>query len=308
MLVSLISGQLVMGQADISMATHWYNRANYNPASIVRSDYIYLFTNVRQQWLGVDGAPKILNIQGSEYINDLHSAFGFSLAGEKTGATISYNPMVTYAYRISNDQSWALAMGLSAGFFTRFINYSLFYADAVADPSLNIVADKITKPDANIGLEFQSTHFIGSLSMTHILSWKQSDKLFLNTPHEYGSIIYKNSNPEVFNYHIGVQLVNRYNMTVMEGNLNIRFKRPTGLQSGPKEIFDLGFTYRTSQQMTFMVAFNITSNMRIGYAFDQSFNIGYNANGSHELMLEYRIPSSASSTHGRFESQEYWYH
>ena len=31
-------------QADISMATHWYNRANYNPASIARTEYIYLFS------------------------------------------------------------------------------------------------------------------------------------------------------------------------------------------------------------------------------------------------------------------------
>jgi len=36
-------------QADISMATHWYNRANYNPASIVRPDYIYLFSNVQKR-------------------------------------------------------------------------------------------------------------------------------------------------------------------------------------------------------------------------------------------------------------------
>ena len=63
MFVSLIPGIKTMAQSDISMATHWYNRANYNPASIARTDYIYLFTNVRQQWFGVEGAPQVFNIQ-----------------------------------------------------------------------------------------------------------------------------------------------------------------------------------------------------------------------------------------------------
>ena len=33
----------IYAQADISMSTHWYNRASYNPASIVRPDYMYFF-------------------------------------------------------------------------------------------------------------------------------------------------------------------------------------------------------------------------------------------------------------------------
>ena len=295
-------------QADLSMATHWYNRANYNPASIVRTDYIYLFSNVRQQWLGVVGAPKVINLQGSEYVNDIHSAFGISLAGEKIGATQAYNPMVTYAYRLSNNQSWSLAMGLSLGIFTRFINNTLLVAETSSDPSLNREIEKITRPDANVGLEFQTKYFIGSISSTHILSVNKTDLSFLNTTHYYGSVIYKNSNFELFNYHIGLQVVNQSNLTVLESNLNIRFKRPTGLQSGPREIFDLGFTYRTSQEMILLIAFNVTSYLRIGYAFGQSFNIGYDANGTHELMLEYRIPSKAASTRGQFENQEYWYH
>ena len=308
LIVNIFSGLKALAQADISMATHWYNRANYNPASIVRTEYIYLFSNIRQQWLGVEGAPRVFNVQASGYVNSIHSAFGLSLVGEKIGVMQVYNPMVTYAYRISNNMDWSLAMGLSAGVFSRLSNGSQFEADTPVDPAIPYGKDIYQEPDANLGFEFQSTYFICSLSSTHILSINKSSSTFLNTNHRYGSLIYKNSDPEMFNYHIGVQFVNRNNLTVVEGNLNVRFKRITLLQSGPRESFDLGFTYRSSHQMTLLFAVNVTSNMRVGYAYDQSFNIGYNSNGTHELMIEYRIPFRLASTHGLFENQEYWYH
>lgn len=303
-----MSGVKAFAQADISMATHWYNRANYNPASIARTEYFYLFSNVRQQWIGVAGAPQVFNVQASEYIHRLRSAFGISIVGDKIGVTQAFNPMLTYAYRISNNRDWSLSMGISAGVYIRSIDGSLFDAVTVNDPSIHNEMERITKPDANAGLEFQNTHFIFSISSTHLFSIYKSDSLFLNTNHQYGSIIYKNSNPEIFNYRVGLQVVNRHKFTVVEGNASIRFKHPTGLSGAPKEIFDIGLTYRSSQQMTFLFGLNISQNLRVGYAYDQSFKPGAYQNGTHEIMLEYRIPSKAAATHCECENQNYWYH
>jgi len=307
-ILSFFAGLKGVAQADISMATHWYNRANYNPASIVRTEYLYFFSNIRQQWTGVDGAPKVFNVQLSEYVHSLRSAFGLSLVGEKIGITQVYNPMFTYAYRISNEQNWSLALGLSAGVYNLLSNGSQFEAETPIDPAIPYGKDMYSQPDANVGAEFQSNNFIVALSSTHILTMNKSSSLYLNSNHIYGSVIYKSCTPEMFNYHIGFQAVKGYNLTVYEGNLSLRFKRETLLQSGPREIFDLGLTYRSTQQMTILFALNVSPNLRVGYAYDQSFISGYNANSTHELMLEYRIPSRIASTRGQFATQEYWYH
>ncbi len=307
-ILSLPSGTKVIAQADISMATHWYNRANYNPASIARTEYLYLFSNVRNQWVGVKGAPQVLNLQASAYIHDIHSAFGLSIVSDRIGVTKSYNPMVTYAYRIANERDWSFAMGISAGVFSRSIDGSLFEAVTIQDPAIQYDVSSTLKPDANIGFEYQTNHFILSLSQTHMLSVYRSDSLFLNTTHRYGSLTYINNNPELFNYHFGIQVVNRHNLTVIEGKAGIRFKRPTYLVGGPKEIFDIGVTYRSSQQITLLFGLNISQNMRIGYAYDQGFSNGYTPNGTHEMMIEFRIPSKAASTRCNCINADYWYH
>ena len=295
-------------QADISMATHWYNRANYNPASISKTEYIYLFSNARSQWNGVAGAPTVFNVQASEYIHSLRSAFGISLVSDQTGVTQAINPMLTYAYRIANDPDWSLSMGLSAGVFSRFIDGSLFEAENVNDLSLYSEMEKVIRPDANVGVEFQNSHFIFGLSSTHLFSIAKPDKLFLNSNHRYGYASYKNTDSETINYNMGLQVVNRYNLTVLEGNASLRFKHATGLSSGPREIFDIGLTYRSSSQLTLLFGLNISPNLRVGYAYDQSFTTGYTQNASHEIMLEYRIPSKSSSTCIQCRNQDYWYY
>ena len=295
-------------QADISMATHWYNRANYNPASISKTEYIYLFSNARSQWNGVAGAPTVFNVQASEYIHSLRSAFGISLVSDQIGVTQAINPMLTYAYRIANDPDWSLSMGLSAGVFSRFIDGSLFEAENVNDLSLYSEMEKVIRPDANVGVEFQNSHFIFGLSSTHLFSIAKPDNLFLNSNHRYGYAIYKNTDSEIINYNMGLQVVNRSNLTVLEGNASLRFKHATGLTAGPREIFDIGLTYRTSRQMTLLFGLNISPNLRVGYAYDQSFTTGYTQNASHEIMLEYRIPSKSSSTCIQCRNQDYWYY
>jgi type IX secretion system PorP/SprF family membrane protein len=303
-----MSGLKAIAQADISMATHWYNRANYNPSSIARTDYMYLFSNIREQWIGVDGAPKVFNVQASQYIHQMRSAFGFSLVGEKVGLTYAYNPMVTYAYRISNSNKWSFSMGLSAGVFARTVNGSLFEAETILDPAISYGTHKTMRPDLNVGFEWQSAHLILSMSSTHLFSINKSDQMFLNNNHRYGSVIYKNSDLTILNYHVGVQVVNRKSMTIVEGNVSLRFKNPTGLVGGPRELFDLGLTYRTSSQMTLLFGLNVSQNLRLGYAYDSSFITGYNMNGTHEIMVEFRIPSKASATLTHCDNVDFWYH
>ena len=124
-ILCLITGLKIWAQNDISMSTHWYDRAYYNPAFIARTDYAYIFSNIRHQWVGVDGAPKVFNIQASEYVNRIHSAFGLSFVSDKIGATQALNPMLTYAYRISGDHNWSFSMGLSGGVFNRTQRFAI---------------------------------------------------------------------------------------------------------------------------------------------------------------------------------------
>ena len=307
-LLYLLSSNFIIAQSDISMITHSYNRATYNPASIARPNYIYLFTSARSQWNGVSGGPLVVDIQASQFFQSTNSAFGISLVSDKIGVSQVINPMLTYAFKIENNRDWSLSMGLSAGVFSRNFDGTQFEPVDINDPSINYEVDRIIRPDANIGIEIQSPHFIFGASSTHLFSIMKPENLFLASNHRYAYAIYKQNNIELFNYNVGVQMVNRNNLTVLEGSANIRFKHATGLSTGPRELFDLGMTYRSSKQMTFLFGINLFNDFRVAYAYNQSFNTGYTFNTTHEIMLECRIFSRASSSRTLGQIDEFWYH
>lgn len=307
LMLSLISMSKIYAQADINMSTHWYNRANYNPATITRPDYIYIFSNVRGQWGAVKGAPKVINLQVSQYISNLNSAFGLSFVSDQIGFTKTLNPMLTYAYLLTGNQDWSLSFGLSGGVFSRQVDRQLYDPENITDPLLFSSLETSLYPDANVGVEFETHNYIFGISSTHLFSIANPNSLFINTNHRYLYAIYKNTNLNMFNYNLGLQVVNRNNLTVLEMNGSVRFKHQTGLSSGPREMIDIGLTYRTSNQLTIMFGANLSSNFKVGFAYEKSFFPGYFQNSTNEIILEYRIPSKTSSTCAHCLIQKDWY-
>jgi type IX secretion system PorP/SprF family membrane protein len=279
-------GTEARAQADASLGTRWYNRGSYNPAAVTQSEFLNLFSNFRQQWTGIDGAPQVFSVQASKYVEQLHAGFGISLTGDKIGATQAFNPLVSYAYRITNNRDWSLSLGLSAGVFSRSVNGSLFEAATTIDPAIQYDVRKVIRPDANAGIEFINPHFIISFSTTHLFSIFNSDSLSINTNHRYGSIVYKITNNSLVSYFVGMQVINRSNLTIYEGSIILRFKHRTGLLSGPKELFDIGLAGGSSRQLSLWFSMKITPLLRVGYAYNQSFIVGYYPNGSHEIMVD----------------------
>lgn len=280
----------VSAQTELGITSHWYNRANYNPASIARPGFIYFFSNYRSQWTGLEGAPTVCNINASGYYEEHHSAFGISVLRDDAGLTTALNPVLQYAYRIKLDRDLDLTLGLSAGFYTRSVNGSAYEAEIVDDPSIDYTTLRYNSPDAAFGFEFEGRFFIAGASATHLFSlWKTDDEFLVNN-HRYVYALYKNSEHEAFNLTAGVQLSNRSNLTVLEGTGIIRFKWPTGLVKGPTELFDLGLTYRSTRQMTLICGINLGPNIRAGYTYDFNFGLNLTGNPSHEVVLEYRLP------------------
>lgn len=289
---------MVVAQTDVGTRSHWYNRANYNPAAIARPNYIYFFSNVRKQWAGLDGAPTVYNIQVSGFSKKYNSAFGLSMIRDDIGLTSALNPSLQYAYRVGLSEEAYLSLGLSAGVYSRKVRASAYEADNVNDPALDYIDEKYFSPDANFGVELQGKHYIFGLSATHLFSIWKADDQFLITNHNYAYALYKNADSELFNFMAGIQLMNRRNITVVEGTTIVRIKRPSGLQKGPLELFDLGLTVRSSAQLTAITGINITRNMRIGYTYDFGFSNTFKEYGSHEIILEYRIPLDIITDNG----------
>ncbi len=294
----LFAGMKTYGQADANTSTHWYNRANYNPATISRPGYIYFFSNVRKQWAGIDGAPTVCNIQASGFSEKHNSAYGISMIKDDIGLTSAVNPSLLYAYNVGLKKDLNLSLGLSLGVYSRTVNGSAYEAEIINDPSIDYTNQSYISPDANVGIEVQAKHFLFGISANHLFSIWKSDEQFLITEHYYGHAIYRNSDSELYNFTGGIEVAKRNNLTVASAMAIIRFKRPTGLIKGPTELFDLGLTFSSAKQIVLIGGINITPNIRIGYTYDFDFSNNIYQNKTHEIVIEFRIPLKTSRNTG----------
>lgn len=281
---------LAEAQTELGTTSHWYSRTNYNPASIARPGFIYIFSNYRKQWTGFEGAPELYNVQASGFYDKQNSALGISMVKDKIGLTSAINPSLQYAYRVGLKEYLDLSLGLSIGVYSRRVNASAYDAEIIDDPTLNYVDQCYTSPDAAFGLELEGKHFIAGLSTTHLIAIWKPDSEFLISNHRYCYILYKNTDSELYNFTGGIMLGNRKNVNILETTAIIRFKLPTGLQKGPTELFDLGLTYRTTNQLTLITGLNLSPNLRVGYIYDFNFGMNTTGSNSHEIVLEYRFP------------------
>ncbi len=285
-------------QTEIATTSHWYNRGFYNPASIARQGYIYGLADYRRQWVGIDGAPEVYNLQVSGYSDEYNSALGLSVIRDDIGLTTSLNPMLQFAHFVRLRKNLNLSLGISAGMYLRRINSEKFEAETINDPAINYITEKYSAPDANFGIELQSRHFLYGLSTTHLFSVWKPDDAFIVSNHRYIYVMYNTHESELLNFTTGLQVSNRRNLTVVQGTVIFRIKKPTGLVKGPSELFDIGITAYSVKEVTLITGINISENLRVGYTYD--FNLGnmYNENSSHEVIIEYRIPLRKFSRNG----------
>ena len=288
-IAALLSASPVAGQSDMNMSANWQSRSGINPASIACPGYLYLFTDAGRQWLDVEGAPRTFRVQASRYIDRLNTAFGFSLTGDAIGVTRAWNPMLSYAYRASLQKNRFISMGLSAGIFSRTINGTAFESDIDGDPAIPYETRRFIRPDVSAGIEYQSPRLVVGLASTHLLSIVKHDSLPVSSNHRYLSVVYRNTASDLVSWYLGMQLINRQALLIAEASACIRFRHPTGLLRGPTDLFEAGISVRSSRQMSLMFGLNLTPDLRIGYLFNQSFITGYYPNGSHEVMVEYRV-------------------
>lgn len=288
----LMALQPALAQTELGITSHWYNRANYNPATIARPGFVYVFSNYRQQWTGIEGAPTMYNLNASGYSEKYRSAFGISVLCEDVGVTTALNPVFQYAYLLNLNRELKLSMGLSVGLYNRTINGSKYEAVIIDDPSIDYTTQGYSAPDAGLGFELQADHFIAGIASTHLFAlWKPDNELLISN-HRYAYALYKDSEHEAYNLTAGLQVSNRSNLTVLEATGIVRFKHPTGLVKGPRELFDLGLSYRTSKQLTVLCGLNLSPHIRLGYTYDFNFNTDLRDYPSHEILLEFRIPLS----------------
>jgi type IX secretion system PorP/SprF family membrane protein len=283
-------------QQDAQFTQYMYNTININPAYAGSRGALSIFALHRDQWVGLDGAPKTNTVSVNTPINNSNIGIGLSLVNDKIGPTNENQISADISYTIPTSDTWKLSFGIKGTADIFNLDVSKLNIDNPNDPQFQNLDNEFS-PNIGAGVYWHSDKAYIGLSVPNFIETNRYD--------DNDVAIYKDK-------------INYYLMAgyVFDLSYDLKFK-PALLtkmvEGAPLQVdvsanfmffekFTVGVAYRWSAAISAMVGFQITDGLYVGYGYDnETTNLRNYNSGSHEIFLRYEIfKSNGAITTPRF--------
>jgi len=240
----------------------------------------------RNQWVNLDGSPET-------FTGTMHSGFrnnrmgvGLKLEHDQIGVHQDNSVYIAYSYKLPLYNGGTISMGLQAGGDFLNTDYSRTDPYNQNDPFATQNLSEIN-PNFGAGLFYNYRGFYAGFSVPYILSSK--------TVNDFEGVV--SAARSVRNYYLtaGTTYILSPNFKIIPSALmRVQEGAPFSFDFSANLIIEetvgLGVTYRLIEGLIWMFELKINENFHIGYAYDTTISdLRYVSNGSHEIMLNYRI-------------------
>ena len=287
----LLIASLTFAQSYPHYTMFMFNKLLYNPAYAGNKDMTTVNAYYRNQWTGIDGAPKTFTVSVDGPVGNYMKPFrrvalGLLVNNELSGVTNNTNVMAYYAYRIPFENS-VLSFGLQAGGSLYSAKYSRLNPYQAVDQSLTQDVKNTLLPNVGAGIYWSgSNYYLGAAIPTLLQNYYDKNNKTDNDAAKQLRSYYL-SGGYVFtlsdNLKLEPQVLARYAANSL---YDLPFNADLNLSL---IIFDrllIGATYRTDKSVEGIIHMQVTNNLTLGYAYDYTVSglRTYN-NGSHEITL-----------------------
>ncbi len=269
---------------------YMFNMLNINPAYAGSRGVGTVTALYRNQWVGIDGAPRTTSVGFDMPIKEKKIGLGFQLYDDQLGIERTTGFNASYAFRIQLTESGTLSLGLQAGLLNYQANFSRVRTFQPNDPAFNQNLSGFL-PAAAAGVYYNSDRFYIGLSTPALLKTKIS---YDNTA-DIASV----SGRDLHLYLATGFVVNLNKDLALKPSLLVKAVSGAPIEYDLntnlwiQNTIALGFSYRTGDAVVGMVEMQLDRQFRLGYAYDRTISRLNTLNsGTHELMLRYEFGSA----------------
>lgn len=290
--LSLTSG-IMFGQQEVQNSFYMFNGSILNPGYAGSRDALSIVADYRNQWTGWKGAPTTSSfIMHTPLVNE-SIGVGANIVSDQVGPTNKTALYADVAYRLRlNKNNDRLCFGFRAGADLIRNNLGSLKVNDTNDP---IVVDNTNFStnafNTGFGIYYYGKrHFIGVTAPKIIANKLTSDPNFTGSTqvlHYYligGFVVKLNS---LWDLKPGVAVKYTSNAPLsIDGNLSLLFN----------EKIWFGVMYRHGAAAGANVVYNVTKQLRIGYAYDYTLtNMTKYSPSTHEIMIGFDFLSNTKA-------------
>lgn len=281
-LLLLSSMQLAVAQQMPQYAQYMFNPLAINPAVAGGEEVLSLGFINRDQWSGVENAPKTQTLMAHSSFVNQNLGLGLVLTHDKIGVHKNLFASVAPAYHLKTGKQSTLSFGAQLNVIHQRSDYPSLMQNGTVDPNLAQAVNSLYA-DFGFGFFFRSKNFQLGLSAPSFLSHREN-------PSDTASFEVDNAHYFVFSrytitmnpyWKVQPGFLIRYTpdlQTAFDVNANIIYRN----------VLTLGASYRSEKSLTTLLMAQASKQLQLGYAYDFALgDVALPRTGSHELMLKY---------------------
>jgi len=282
--VSIFAVGMLHGQQIPQLTQFMINDYAINPAIAGMNDYYQIKTSVRNQWVGIEDAPKttLLSIYGK---SNERVGLGGLVFNDQVGPTSRAGANLTYAYHINLSQRIKLSLALSGGFTQFKIDKENWNISNPDDPLMNGGEIVNLVPDATFGFNIynEDNWYFGAsvpqLLNSELILTDDNDNVTLDANLARHINVMGLYNVEL-NYYWDIQPSILFKSVLDQSQLDI------GLKTIYNDNLWIGMDYRNNGDISALLGFFIQDRYIVGYSYDiPNTEISSYTSGSHEFMF-----------------------
>ncbi len=312
------------GQQRPHYTQYVLNNYILNPALSGIENYVDVKFSMRDQWVGLTGAPKssYFSIQGPLGKDDYrtsatsfevpgnnprgqyywenytaaepHHGIGMVIVNDKTGSFNRFSANVTYAYHLGLTPTTNLSAGFSAGITKVGIDRTKHDFSGTGDPfdpatgtSLNGEINKV-RPDIGAGLWLYSKNYFLGLSAQQVIPQKLTFTDDAATFTEKGRLV-----PHIFftggyRFLLGedFNVIPSFMVKYISGSSKTNFQPEGNIKIQYLDLLWVGGSYRHDNGYAAMAGLNVSNTLNVGYAYDFTTTaLNTVSRGTHEFVV-----------------------
>lgn len=280
------------GQQNPHYSQYMYNQSVLNPAYAGSTTMLSLGAMHRQQWVGLEGAPKTTTLFGHKKFGK-NVGIGLSAISDKVGPVTENNVYADFSYTLELGGDHNLALGLKAGMTMHDVGLFSdigFSPDFLPDVNDNSFAEdsKSNLFNVGVGAFYYTDKYYAGIGVPNLLkgTYLNYDGKDFGTQeiHMFFTAGY------VFEPN---DMVKIKPSTMVKYALNSPVSFDVSLNALFMDKFEVGATYRLEDAIGGMVNVRVLPNLRVGYSYDHVMSdLKVKGKASHEFFLLYDIQFS----------------
>jgi len=303
----------IQAQQNLQFSQYVFNMLSVNPAYAGYKEDPYANAIYRKQWVNFPGGPQTGGVSIDGALNaskDNRVGLGVQVMYDKLGPQDATSIYGMYSYRIplNEDGDKRLCLGVGAGVTQYAIDGASLQYNDDNDPSIPLGRASTWVPDARFGIYYYTSKFYVGASVMDLFSLYTDASRYYWKGYQYKTIrktqhLYVNAG---MMFDLSENLKFKPSLLVKED-----FKGPTNVDLTALFLIAdrlwAGASYRTGVKLwskpalasdleqldaaSVLLQFNITNQLRLGYAYDLTINkMASFQSGSHEISLGFLLP------------------